>query len=570
MSTLTANIARERQLDWLLDEVLGDGPARVVHKTSPAIATQWLSMHWLAAAIALLAIGTAFGVSLLNDDNSVVPLIPPTQDSTPQDPKQAQPIQWHECHGPAALGNVPDNVVNLKAFDFDDATLAKLGRLGKLERLDLSGMDVNAKGDSKSIQVTDAGITHLAGLASLRWLSLKGCNRVTGMTLAKLRSIPQLEHLDCNSTAITSEAIATLPQLPSLRELSLTFCMDFHGRSLADIAKIPGLRKLELSYCPTISAADAMHLSKLRELRYLDLSKCMGLFQGQTAGIMEITEEVQGGGRPKPPPPVHDKIGITDAVIEALASLPLKTLKIGGCWNLTDRVGTSLARMTSLHALDISELPKTSGALLKQIPAGLGTLSIDNNRHYQTRDLAPLSRFTALRELGLNGLNHLDDDGLAAALKGKRLKTLRLGGVYNNMVRPSVQPDRPKLTSACRTTLAAQVDLERLEVMIAEWLDADVMQTLAKLPRLHHLNFQLAHISKAALTELAKSSSLREISFLQCRTMGLEPLTALKPAKLTYLDVLLTWYPPAEVRALAANWPGCKVRLSDGTIYSVQ
>jgi hypothetical protein len=418
--------------------------------------------------------------------------------------------------------------------------------------------------------VTDAGTAHLASLASLRWLSLKGCNRVTGMTLAKLRSIPQLEHLDCNSTAITSKAIATLPQLPSLRELSLTFCMGFHGRSLADIAKIPGLRKLELSYCPTISAADAMHLSKLHELRYLDLSKCMGLFRGQVAGIMEISEQVKGGGKPKPPPPVPDQIGITNAVIEALASLPLETLKIGGCWNLTDQIGTSLARMTSLQTLDLSELPKTSGALLKQIPAGLGTLSIATNRQYQAIDLAPLWRFTSLRELSLNGLNHLDDKSLAAALKGKRLEVLHLGGVYTRMVRNSEQPDRPNLTSACRATLAEQVDLERLEVMFAEWLDADLMQTLAKLPRLHHLNCQSTNISKAALAELSNSSSLREISFLQCREMSFEALTAFHPPKLTYFDVYATRFSAAEVRALAANWPGCKVRLPDATIYSVQ
>lgn len=207
MSTTNMDIARERQLEWLLGEVLGHAHLRTPRKKTPAIAT-----HWLAAAIILLAIGTAIGVSVLNEDDDGAPtnnheLAPPEQ-----------PIDWHECHGPAALGTVPKDVVNLACFDFTDEAMQQLAQFEQLECLDFSGMDVNEKGYSVGLTITDAGVAHLANLSKLRWLSLGKCGRVTGSTLKQLRALPLLEHLDLSSTAVTSEALATLQQMPSLRD----------------------------------------------------------------------------------------------------------------------------------------------------------------------------------------------------------------------------------------------------------------------------------------------------------------------------------------------------------------
>lgn len=87
---------------------------------------------------------------------------------------------------------------------------------------------------------------------------------------------------------------------------------------------------------------------------------------------------------------------------------------------------------------------------------------------------------------------------------------------------------------------------------------------------LHLLNCQSTNISKAALGELAKSQSLREVRFLMCRSMPSGALTACKSAKLTYFDVGATRFSAAAIRALAADWPGCEVRLPDYKIYRVQ
>lgn len=555
MSTAALDIARERQLDWLLDEVLGSGKARSGDRKAKAIAT-----HWLAAAIALLAIATAVGVGLIDDDtddrNSRIPVR--------QDPQPGPAIDWHECHGVAALEGVPADVRNLKCFDFTDQGLAALvQRLPKLERLDLSGMDVNAKGYSESLKITDAGVAHLSALTGLQWLSLRSCPAVEGTTLASLRAIPQLEHLDCSATAIRSPAIAALARWPSLRELALNNCMDFHGRSLEDIARIPGLRRLELSYCPTIRAADVVHLAKLHELRHLDLSLCMGAFQGQTAAFDDM------GPAGAPAPPEQDGVGVTDAAVVALEKLPLHTLDLSGCHSLTDACGTSLARIKTLHTLGVGGLPKTSGSLLERIPADLRSLSLDNSHHLKPADLAALRRFPSLDELGLTALKHLDDDTLRRALAGKQLKVLRLGGEQNRMGPAEDVADRPDLTSACRETLTRQTALEELNLSYARWLDQDVMRALASLPKLRKLQLQATVVDKDALTELARSTSLRDLSLLSCRRIPLDSVMVLQPLQLTAFDAYATKLPMDGVRKLASGWRGCRVRMPDASIHRV-
>tara|TARA_R110002096_G_scaffold16264_32_gene55723 strand:+ start:54 stop:1727 length:1674 start_codon:yes stop_codon:yes gene_type:complete len=557
MSTPNANIARERQLDWLLDEVHGNGQTRATHNHSKATATRWLT-----AALAVLAVGTAIGVSLLNNQATVAPLLTPNED---QEPATKAPLQWHECHDPAELADVPADVVNLACFNFDDDGIAQLAKLERLERIQLGGMDVNEKGYSVGSPITDVGVAHLAGLAKLRFLSLRQCGLVAGSTLEKLRAIPQLEHLNLSATSITSEAIATLPLLPSLRELSLTFCMNFHGRSIEDIAKIPGLRRLELSYCPTISAKDAMHLTKLKELRHLDLSICCGGFLGQT---LEMLDDVTGAELP--PPPRQDGIGITDDVVAALSAMPLETLKLGGCSALTDRIADCLAAMTSLRTLDLHYLRKTTGAVLARLPQQLRVLHVHDNDQFTAKSLRALTRLNKLTELNLSGIPALDDEGLKAVLAGKRLTSLAIGGMHEGLTRPADSLRIPSLTPACRTTLSAQLDLEVLDLTLTQWLDTATMRELAGMPQLKEVELQRSKVEAEHLAALAKSSSLRSISLRACRHLQIDAAEALRPAKLTKVNFYGTRFADDDVYEIAKSWPGCTVRLTSGRVHRVE
>ncbi|MFY9341106.1 MAG: hypothetical protein WAT39_01365, partial [Planctomycetota bacterium] len=268
-------------------------------------------MPWLAAAIAVLAAGAATTVAVLQrgeaggvGDGSAAPVQEPA----------AEPV-WHECHGPAAIADVPADVTALRCFDFDDAACVRLAAFTKLEHLDLSGMDVDARGVSRAPQITDAGVRSLASLTALRSLSLASCHEMKGEGLAVLEAMPHLEHLDLTYSGVESPAIERLPRLPSLRTLVLSHCMNFHGRSLEAVANIPGLRRLELRACTTLSAKDVLHLAKLKELRHLDLRDCQGRFRGQRASGPDggaTFVDTDNDGLPDkrvepPPPPVEEK-----------------------------------------------------------------------------------------------------------------------------------------------------------------------------------------------------------------------------------------------------------------------
>ena len=559
--TNAMEIARERQLDWLLDEVLRPVATGALTRRAPAS-----TGRWLAAAIAVFAVGIAIAVAVLerSDVNGVAPVLPPPRDSL-QDPDA---IDWHECHGVGGLDAVPADVVGLRCFDFDDDGLARLVRFSKLVRLDLSGMDTNAQGFATSLPITDAGVKHLAALTQLRWLSLASCHSVEGETLAQLRAIPRLEHLDLTYTGITSKGVGQLRELPSLRALVLSYCLAFHGRSLADVAKIPGLRRLELNGCATVSAKDAMHLAGLRELRHLDLRDCMGRFRGQTAAVAVLDDVT---GEDPEPPPMHDGVGITDDVVAALSELPLETLRLGGCSALTDGIAPSIAKLTALRTLDLSSLPKTSGALLARVPNDLVALVVGHNPQH---DIAALARLPALADLHTFGLSGFDPSPIDVMrlLQHKQLRCLRLGGMPARG-KGGERTKSPPLTAEIAAEIAKQETLEELELRDRDVLEADAMARIAALPRLRVLDLtaplQRPPLDRgAAVAALADNRSIQELRLIWCG-LDADSLRALAELPLRQLDVYGSGLDNEVVREIAAAWPGCQVRLPKGQRYRV-
>jgi len=532
-------IAAQRQLDWLLGERLGRGPA--------AAATPVAARHpLLVAALVALALGAAFGVGMLSRD--------PGDGGGEPVPAQVEQIEWYEAHGPAAAAAIPTDVVNLRCFDFDDDAVAKLAGLRSLERLDLSGMDVNSKGYSVSLPITDEGVRHLGGFTKLRWLSLEQCHAVTGATLTVLEGLPQL---DRRRPHVGEGQVEVL----ELRELSLSYCMAFHGRSLAEVAKIPGLRRLELRGCVTLAAGDVAKLGALRELRHLDLRDCQGRFRGQTMSMGD-----EPADRPK-----QDGIGLTDAAIAALTDLPLQTLLLGGCEALTDAVGPSLAEFGKLRELDLGGLPKVTTAVLAGLPRELQALSLDGDFELRKEGLEVLREFRALRELGLRGVKAIDDAALAALLEAVPLRTIRLGGVQVRELRPSPRaPIRPSLTAGAADVLAQHPSLESIELGYTDWVDAAVLTRLAALPALAELGLSESQgVADGALGALAKSASLRRLTLVGCRALSIEDLAACAGAPLTELNLRATRLPEAGVRELAPKFPGCTIVLSDGQRLTV-
>jgi internalin A len=92
-----------------------------------------------------------------------------------------------------------------------DLGLAKLTKLKKLQRLDVSGSEI-----------TPAGLKQLEGLNQLRSLSLWNCKALDDSAATGLAALPNLTKLDLSYTNVGDQALASLAALPRLKELYLT------------------------------------------------------------------------------------------------------------------------------------------------------------------------------------------------------------------------------------------------------------------------------------------------------------------------------------------------------------
>jgi hypothetical protein len=574
--------AAARQLDWLLGEALGAAAApRARRAPTP----------WLAAACVLLGFGAVFGTAHWRHTAD-------TATTAPQD----EETRWHECHGPAALAEVPADVRALRCFDFDDAACAQLARFAALERLDLGAMDVDSSGISRSLAITDVGVRSLAKLPKLRWLALGQCHQVYGYGLQALEALPQLEHLDLTYSSVVTEAVERLPRLPSLRSLVLSYCMGFRGRALTAIAAMPGLQRLELANCTTVSAADAMALATMPALRHLDLRDCQGRFRGQTSSGPgrsgpDVFVDEDGDGLPErrltasePVPegaatfvdgdgddlpdlrvdltsPSQDGVGITDDVVQALAKLPLTTLRLGGCTSLTDAIGPALAKMTTLRELDLAELPKLTSTVLPLLPAELRVLALADNPQFDGSGLRSLARLTKLEALELKGALLLRDDDLAAILAGVHLQVLGLGDprVASKMGPGPAAAPRMQLTVRSLARLRQQEQLHTLRLTDAQWLDEALMKEVAGIASLRNLDLQGSPLPDGCLALLAASRSLQQLDLSWTKKDVTAELASLAELPLRRLNLLRTRCAPDRVRKLATeHWPDCDVVMPNG------
>jgi hypothetical protein len=98
--------------------------------------------------------------------------------------------------------------------------------------------------DLRGAEVTDGGLSAVAGLHGLRRLDLSG-TAVSDRALAHVRDLRLLRSLDLSGTAVTDRGLGSLAALPVLRELRLrgTAVTD---RGLEAIAFLPGLQLLDV------------------------------------------------------------------------------------------------------------------------------------------------------------------------------------------------------------------------------------------------------------------------------------------------------------------------------------
>jgi Leucine-rich repeat (LRR) protein len=110
---------------------------------------------------------------------------------------------------PAAPGGGNCRVTG--GIQVSDLGLAKLSKLKKLRRLDVSGA-----------QLTPAGLKVLQSLPQLERLSLWNVPALDDSAAAVLAAIPSLVNLDMSYTSISDEGLRSLAALPNLKLLYLT------------------------------------------------------------------------------------------------------------------------------------------------------------------------------------------------------------------------------------------------------------------------------------------------------------------------------------------------------------
>jgi Leucine-rich repeat (LRR) protein len=139
----------------------------------------------------------------------------------------------------------------------DDA-LRSIAELKRLRVLELYGP-----------LVSDAGITHLAGLTSLEELRLDGNNRIGDAALASLKDLTNLRDLYFHGARITDAGIASIARLTALETLTLGNSQVGDG-AMATIANFTKLQTLDLQHT-NITDVGMARLKGLTSLRWIAL-----------------------------------------------------------------------------------------------------------------------------------------------------------------------------------------------------------------------------------------------------------------------------------------------------------
>ena len=186
------------------------------------------------------------------DDNSLTSAQPPG-------PKWLRNLLGSDFFASVVFVLCHDDYADAKLADLEitDAGLTHLAGLTQLHHLGLN-----------NTRITDGGLAHLAGLTQLRWLRLDN-TRIADGGLAHLAGLTQLEELDLSNTKITDAGLDRLGGLIRLRALYLESTR-ISDAGLANVAGWPQLQCLCLQGTQ-ITDAGLARISGLTQLQVLRL-----------------------------------------------------------------------------------------------------------------------------------------------------------------------------------------------------------------------------------------------------------------------------------------------------------
>ena len=349
-----------------------------------------------------------------------------------------------------------------------DDTLAAIGRLSRLEQLNLSGTSI-----------TDAGVAHLRGCHALREVNLAGTYTGDG-ALRALAGKPHL-HSFQSGAGVTDDGIALLHEWPVFRtwqggeerldllawNASPNFLVlrgPFTDRGLARLRGLDGLFALNLDDARLAVTAGCLDtLRELPRLARLSVDGTDAWMPGLAALpylrflSVQDTQASDDAWVELARSPTIERIwgrrchGLADRGFRALARMPrLRGLSVS-CLNVTDDAVAALPDFPSLRELMPMDIPDagyrhvgrcadleslilmycrdTTDAATEQI-TGLSKLSCYFNSYTTITDRTPeiLSTMDSLERITFDACHGLTDAGIAHLARLPRLRELNVAG----------------------------------------------------------------------------------------------------------------------------------------------
>ncbi|CAI5474726.1 unnamed protein product [Closterium sp. Yama58-4] len=159
--------------------------------------------------------------------------------------------------------------LNFNYSDFLDSALEGIGSLSRL--IDLSLHQTN---------VTDAGLSHLTALTSLKDLRLGYCSGVTDAGMVHLVRLTGLEKLAPDGTAVTDDGLQQLTALTKLTDLYTPWQLNFPHQYDSHVLRLPLL-------VGSAAVAGAARVAGVAEVAVVGVV-------GEAAGVVEVVGVVVG------------------------------------------------------------------------------------------------------------------------------------------------------------------------------------------------------------------------------------------------------------------------------------
>jgi internalin A len=303
---------------------------------------------------------------------------------------------------------------------------SRLARLRHLERLDLS-----------SSQISPKFFADVAGVTSLKSLELGSLE--PDIDLRRLRELPSLERLKLSGGDVNRSRIESLTELPRLHALDLSFASLGAGE-LAALGRLTRIEGLNLSKT-ALTDSGVAHVKKLRRLKELNLywneitdsgvKELASLEHLQTLRLARtrIADPALGllSGLPNLSELDISGTDVTDNGVKQLQRFPrLDRLSVSGPY-ITDEGIKELSKVSHLRQLTLSGTRITDAGLESLKPLSqLTHLDVDATR-ITDRGLKALHTLTALEELHLDA-TRVTDAGMKELAALKHLRVLTLSG----------------------------------------------------------------------------------------------------------------------------------------------